>query len=105
MQGDWPGNALSGIRVDGGMTASTWTMQFIADITGATVEQPTITETTALGAAYLAGLKAGVAPEPAEFMSSWKVDRTFTSTLASGDRDRRYARWRKAIEATIAFGD
>ena len=104
MQKDWPGNSFSGIRVDGGMTASAWTMQFIADITGMAVEQPSITETTALGAAYLAGLKAAVAPEPAEFMSRWKLDRKFAPSLPSDDRDRRYARWRKAVDATIAFG-
>lgn len=104
MRRDWPGNMLNGIRVDGGMTASAWTMQFIADITGIVVEQPRIAETTALGAAYLAGLKAGIAPAPAEFSSSWRLDRAFRPKLPNRDRDRRYARWRKAVEATIAFG-
>ena len=104
MQKDWAGRALTGIRVDGGMTASAWTMQFIADITGLQVERPVITETTALGAAYLAGLKAGVAPAPAEFMSAWKLDRAFLPDMADSERDRRYGRWLKAIDATIGFG-
>jgi glycerol kinase len=105
MQRDWPGRPLSRIRVDGGMTASPWTMQFIADITGLEVDRPKIIETTALGAAYLAGLKAGVAPAPTAFASTWKLDRTFRPALAAADRDRRYGRWLKAIEATIAFAE
>jgi glycerol kinase len=104
MQRDWPGRAFSRIRVDGGMAASAWTMQFIADMTSLTVDRPQIIETTALGAAYLAALKAGLAPSPLEFMATWKLDRTFEPALAAGDRDRHYGRWLKAIEATIAFG-
>jgi glycerol kinase len=104
MQKDWPGRALTRIRVDGGMTASAATMQFIADITGLDVDRPRVIETTALGAAYLAGLKAGIAPPPDEFMEAWKLDRTFVPTMTGADRDRRYGRWLKAIEATIAFG-
>ena len=104
MQKDWPGKALSRIRVDGGMTASRWTMQFIADITGLAVDKPKVTETTALGAAYLAGLKADVVPPPGEFMSTWNLDTTFSPAMDDVDRDRRYSRWLKAIEATIAFG-
>ena len=95
---------LSRIRVDGGMTASRWTMQFIADITGSAVDVPKVTETTALGAAYLAGLKAGVAPAPAEFTAQWKLDETYTPKLSGSERDGRYARWRKAVEATLAYG-
>jgi glycerol kinase len=104
MQKDWPGRALTRIRVDGGMTASAVTMQFIADITGLDVDRPKVTETTALGAAYLAGLKAGVAPPPDQFMETWKLDRTFMPAMSGAERDRRYGRWLKAIEATIAFG-
>ncbi len=104
MQKDWPGRALTRIRVDGGMTASAATMQFIADITGLDVDRPRVTETTALGAAYLAGLKAGIAPPPDQFMEAWKLDRTFLPAMTGADRDRRYGRWLKAIEATIAFG-
>jgi glycerol kinase len=104
MQRDWPGRAFSRIRVDGGMAVSAWTMQFIADMTNLTVDRPQIIETTALGAAYLAALKAGLAPSPLEFMATWKLDRTFEPSLAAGDRDRHYGRWLKAIEATIAFG-
>ena len=104
MRKDWPGRELGRIRVDGGMTASDWTMQFIADMTGLAVDRPKITETTALGAAYLAGLQAGVVPAPKEFLATWKLDRTFAPTLPAAQRDRRYTRWLKAIEATIGFG-
>ena len=68
MRADWPrGDAGTVLRVDGGMAASDWTMQFLADILAAPVDRPAVLETTALGAAYLAGLAAGLCPDPAEF--------------------------------------
>ena len=90
------------LRVDGGMTASDWTMQFLADITGARVERPTVLETTALGAAWLAGQRAGVYPGMAEFGKSWALDRSFAPEMAHGTRLTRYATWKRAVAATMA---
>ena len=109
MRADWQGagsqsKAGGGVlRVDGGMTASAWAMQFLADIIGAPVDRPVITETTALGAAYLAGLGRGLCPEPSEFAKSWALDRQFTPQMAEGERDAKYARWRRAVAATMVF--
>ena len=73
MRADWPGAADTVLRVDGGMTASDRTMQFLADILGAPVDRPVLLETTALGAAYLAGYKAGVCPDPEGFAETWRL--------------------------------
>src|SRR3954468_20680429 len=73
MLSDWPAAAGTVLRVDGGMTASDVTLQFIADILGAAVDRPVVMETTALGAAYLAGLKAGVCPDPQGFSKTWRL--------------------------------
>ena len=78
------GRAKSVLRVDGGMVASDWTMQCLADILDAPVERPTIRETTALGAAWLAGHKAGVWPDAEGFGKLWKLERAFTPALAGG---------------------
>ncbi|OYU47746.1 MAG: glycerol kinase [Rhizobiales bacterium PAR1] len=106
MRGDWQ-NA-SGVetvlRVDGGMTASDWTMQFLADILAAPVDRPKVMETTALGAAYLAGLSAGILPEPAEFARSWALDRRFIPAMDSPARDAKYAGWKDAIRRTLTTG-
>jgi glycerol kinase len=102
MRGDWPGASETVLRVDGGMVASDWTLQFLADILGAPVDRPTILETTALGAAWLAGQQAGVWPDQAGFAAHWRRDRRFTPTMAVGEREQRHARWRKAVTATLA---
>ena len=81
MKRDWTGRGDTVLRVDGGMVASDWTMQFLADILAAPVDRPTILETTALGAAWLAGHKAGVWPDQAGFAQHWKRDRRFTPTM------------------------
>ena len=96
MRGDWHGGSDAGtvLRVDGGMVASDWTMQFLADIIDAPVDRPRILETTALGAAYLAGLDAGLYPSPAEFAKSWQLERRFTPQMdeaTSGPQIRRLA--------------
>jgi glycerol kinase len=85
------------LRVDGGMAASDWTMQRLADLLGAPVDRPNVIETTAVGAAYLAGLAAGVFPEPAEFAITWRLERRFEPDLAAAERDARYAVWRDAV--------
>ncbi len=103
MRADWGAAAEGVLRVDGGMVASDWTMQFLADILGAPVDRPVVTETTALGAAYLAGLRVGLCPPPAEFAQSWALNRRFTPAMAPAARDHKYARWKKAVAATLAF--
>lgn len=102
MRADWGAAGQNVLRVDGGMAASDWTMQFLADILGAPVDRPVITETTALGAAYLAGLGAGICPPPADFARSWALDRRFTPAMAEMDRARKLARWQRAVAATLA---
>lgn len=102
MRADWGAAGENVLRVDGGMAASDWTMQYLADILGAPVDRPVITETTALGAAYLAGLGAGICPPPADFARSWALDRRFTPAMAEMDRARKLARWQRAVAATLA---
>ncbi len=102
MRADW-GTAADGIlRVDGGMTASDWAMQFLSDVLGAPVDRPVVTETTALGAAYLAGLKADLCPQPAEFQKSWALERRFVPQMPSDLRNRKYAKWGRAVAATMS---
>ena len=102
MRADWPGAAQTVLRVDGGMTASDWTMQFLADILDAPVDRPKVMETTALGAAYLAGLAAGLLPEPAEFARSWSLDRRFTPQMDAVVRARKWSGWRRAVGRTLS---
>ncbi|WP_103256382.1 glycerol kinase GlpK [Tabrizicola aquatica] len=102
MRSDWGAGADGILRVDGGMTASDWAMQFLSDILGAPVDRPVVTETTALGAAYLAGLKAGICPAPAEFQKSWALERRFTPAMDAATRDAKYARWGRAVAATMS---
>ena len=102
MRADWGAAADGVLRVDGGMTASDWTMQFLADILGAPVDRPKVTETTALGAAYLAAMQAGVIGGPEEFSKSWALDRRFTPAMDAATREAKYARWGKAVAATMS---
>jgi glycerol kinase len=97
MRADWPGMAGTVLRVDGGMTASDVTMQFLADILGAPVDRPVVMETTALGAAYLAGYQAGACPDPAGFAATWRLDRRFEPALDQATRDRKWAGWQAAV--------
>jgi glycerol kinase len=101
MQADWPAAAGTVLRVDGGMTASDVTMQFLADILGAAVDRPVVMETTALGAAYLAGLKAGVCPDPAGFSSTWRLDRRFEPAMDDATRARKWAGWQDAVRRVL----
>ncbi len=102
MRADWGTEAQGVLRVDGGMTASDWTMQFLSDIIGAPVDRPKVTETTALGAAYLAAMQAGVIGGPEEFAKSWALDRRFTPQMDAATRAAKYARWGKAVTATMS---
>jgi glycerol kinase len=105
MRGDWASGAADTVlRVDGGMTASDWTMQFLADIIGAPVDRPKVLETTALGAAWLAGMRAGLYPAPAEFARSWALDRRFEPAMDETTREAKYAGWRDAVRRTLSGG-
>jgi glycerol kinase len=99
MQADMGGPGEAVLRVDGGMTASDWTMQFLADILGAPVDRPKVLETTALGAAWLAGMQAGIYPGPEAFAQNWSLDRRFLPAMDSADRAARYGAWKAAVAA------
>ena len=102
MQADMgmPGDAV--LRVDGGMTASDWSMQFLADILDAPVDCPTVLETTALGVAWLAGSRAGLYPNQQEFSKTWDLDRRFTPKMNEQTRARRFQGWQNAIGRTLS---
>ena len=85
------------LRVDGGMTANDWLMQFLADVLDLPVERPTVTETTALGAARLAGLGAGLYPSPRALSGRWRLDRRFEPSMPAGTRERLLAGWDDAV--------
>jgi glycerol kinase len=104
MRADWPGggSADTVLRVDGGMTASAPAMQFLADILGAPVDRPKVMETTAVGAAYLAGLKAGVCPNLEGFAAMWKLDRRFEPDMSTALRAEKRSGWRDAVSRTLS---
>jgi len=102
MRADWSGLDGAVLRVDGGLSASDWTMQFLADILEAPVDRPALTETTARGVAWLAGLQAGLCPGPAEMADQWAPGRRFVPGMSGPDREERYARWKRAVAATMA---
>lgn len=103
MRKDWKGaSAKTVLRVDGGMVASDWTMQRLADILDAPVDRPTILETTALGAAWLAGSKAGVWPKAKEFAKSWALERRFKPDMDASARSAKLAGWRDAVRRTLS---
>ena len=101
MRRDWKGGGDTVLRVDGGMVASDWTMQRLADILDSPVDRPTILETTALGAAWLAGYKAGVWPDMEGFAKGWALDRQFQPGMESAVRKRKLAGWRDAVGRTL----
>jgi glycerol kinase len=101
MHKDWKGGADTVLRVDGGMVASDWTMQFLADILDAPVDRPVILETTALGAAWLAGSRAGVWPGMSEFAESWALERQFQPQMDSKERKRKVKAWNEAVRRTL----
>lgn len=102
MKSDWQTSEDAGVlRVDGGMSASDWSMQFLSDIIGAPVDRPTVLETTALGAAWLAGMRAGVYPDQAGFAANWALDRRFDPQMDAESREARYAGWQDAVGRTL----
>ena len=100
MRADWPTAADSILRVDGGMAANDWAMQFLADVLDAPVDRPTVLETTALGAAWLAGSQAGVAPDQEAFAREWALERRFAPLMDEETRAQKYAGWREAVRRT-----
>ncbi|MCU0855372.1 MAG: glycerol kinase GlpK [Rhodobacteraceae bacterium] len=103
MRADWPQGAGDNVlRVDGGMTASNWAMQFLADILNAPVDRPKVLETTALGAAWLAGMRAGVYPDRHGFAQTWARERRFEPKMDAARRDTKYALWKRAVQATMS---
>jgi glycerol kinase len=105
MHADWPASktSVTVLRVDGGMTASDFTMQCLADILASPVDRPIIMETTALGAAYLAGRAAGICPELDEFASQWRLDRRFEPRMDPVVREQKYSGWKQAVERTLTL--
>ncbi|WP_425092203.1 glycerol kinase GlpK [Tropicimonas sp. S265A] len=104
MRSDWTSDTGAGVlRVDGGMSASDWAMQFLADIIGAPVDRPKVLETTAVGVAWLAGMKMGALPDQAEFSQSWALDERFSPRMDEATRNDKYAAWQRAVQSTMAF--
>ena len=102
MHADWNQHAETVLRVDGGMVASDWTMQRLADILQAPVDRPVIAETTALGAAWLAGSRAGVWPDQQGFADNWRLDKHFAPEMALETRDKKVAGWNKAVRRVLS---
>ncbi len=101
MRRDWTQAAETVLRVDGGMVASDWTMQALADILNAPVDRPIVLETTALGAAWLAGHCAGVWPDQAGFSALWRRDRRFVPKMSTEQRKSKLRGWQRAVAATL----
>lgn len=109
MKDDWQASGAGDIgqatlRVDGGMSASDWTMQVLSDVLGVPVDRPRVLETTALGAAWLAGMRAGLYPDTVEFARTWALDRRFEPHMAEDLREKKYAGWQDAVRRTLSNG-
>jgi glycerol kinase len=104
MRDDWTDlGRESVLRVDGGMSASDWAMQFLSDIIAAPVDRPEVLETTALGAAWLAGMHVGLYPSKEEFANTWALEKQFTPTMPEDQRAAKYGAWKRAVQATLSF--
>jgi len=100
MHADWDGTSESSVlRIDGGMTASDWAMQFLADITGAPVDRPKVLEATAMGAAWLAGMQVGIYPDRDAFSATWALEKRFQPAMDAKLRDKKYSAWKRAVAA------
>ena len=97
------GKDVTTLRVDGGMVRNNWLTQHLADITNTPVERPALLETTALGAARLAGLQAGVFNDLADLQDAWVADQTFIPSMDESIRQSRLSTWRRAVEVAIGF--
>ena len=96
---------IKDLRVDGGMVANELLMQFQADILGVPVVRPRVAETTALGAAYAAGLAVGYWSAPEELTRNWRIDKRWTPAMRDEDRARLYGAWRKAVTRSFDWVD
>ena len=104
MSMDWQATGVQPtLRVDGGMSASDWAMQFLADIIGAPVDRPVNHETTALGVAWLAGMYVGVYPDQEAFAAQWVRETQFVPDMDDTQRQEKYASWKRAVQATLHF--
>ncbi len=103
MTGDWPAGSSreTVLRVDGAMAASDWTLQCLADTLAAPVDRPHVLETTALGAAYLAGMSCGFYPGLDEFAAHWRLEKRFEPAMSDKERNARYAGWKDAVRRTL----
>ena len=97
------GIALKTLRADGGAVKNNFLMQFQSDILNVPVQRPIVNETTALGAAYLAGLAVGYWDNQEEIAKQWAVDKTFEPKMSDEERNKLYEGWKKAVHATMAF--
>jgi glycerol kinase len=102
MHRDWRAESQTVLRVDGGMVASDRTMQWLADILDAPIDRPVVLETTALGAAWLAGRQAEVWPDEHGFAASWRLDQRFTPSIDAALRERKLSGWRDAVRRTLS---
>jgi glycerol kinase len=102
MQSD-SGVKLQALKVDGGAAANNFLMQFQSDILNVAVQRPTVAETTALGAAYLAGLAVGFWSSLDELRQKWAIDRSFTPAMAEDTRAKYYKDWKRAVERAKAW--
>jgi glycerol kinase len=93
--------SLAQLKVDGGASRNDLLMQFQADLLGVAVRRPVVAETTALGAAYLAGLAVGYWSDESEITRNWALEREFTPSMAPAARDERYADWQKAVQRSL----
>ena len=96
---------LKGLRVDGGASANDLLMQFQADILDKEVLRPQCIETTALGAAYLAGLSAGFWKDRADIKNNWALERTFVPSMQEEERTARRKGWKRAVRAALAWAE
>ena len=99
---DWGGKKLNIVRVDGGMAASNWTMQMLSDVLDLPVDRPKNLETTALGAAYLAGMQVGFYLPIEDFAKSWNSEKQFTSKMTVVDRQKKLEGWKDAVSRTLS---
>lgn len=101
MRRDWDRGEDTVLRVDGGMVASDWTMQRLADLLTTPVDRPVVQETTAFGAAWLAGRQAGVWPDEDDFAKAWRLERRFEPSMDDAERRRKIELWRNAVRRTL----
>jgi glycerol kinase len=99
------GVTLGSLKVDGGAAANGALLQFQADLLGVPVRRPVVAETTALGAAYLAGLAVGYWKDTGDVAKNWALDREFTPKMAPAERDRLYRGWQKSVSRALDFAE